>query len=208
MARSPLLAICPRSPRPPLLLRWLQHQFLHLPLPWLQAGRNFNGTPQQAPWRGRGPGQKRFYPFSRAQRPTYLHMLRREEDKGKAGQVQSHKSHRYHTTSIGHGTEGWLTDTWPLEEWDWQCSRHARRKHRCQVPFGEYTRKVSAGGGAGEEEDVLRFMPLTTPTRLYLRWPRLRADGCGCDIHPEKYIHSPQNKVAAILLLDLRISQE
>ena len=74
---------------------------------------------------------------------TTLHLgrLRCEEAKGKAGQVQSHNSHSLYSTARGHGTEGRPPDMWPLTKWNWQCSQHARREHRCQVPFGEDTWK-------------------------------------------------------------------
>ena len=56
-------------------------------------------------------------------------------------------------------TEGRPPGTWPLAEWDWQCSRHANREHICQVPFGTVSGEVSAGGGEGEEENVPGGMP-------------------------------------------------
>ena len=67
---------------------------------------------------------------------------------------------------------------------------------------------VSAGVGAGEEEDVLGDMPPTMQTLLYLRCLRQRAAGCGGKGYPEKVIQLPRNKVAETLLLDVRIRQD
>ena len=78
----------------------------------------------------------------------------------------------------------------------------------CQFPLGEDTGKVSAGGGAAEEENVLGFMPPATQTLLYLCCLCLRAAGCGGDVYPEKVSHLPRNKVAAKLLSDVRICQD
>ena len=107
----------------------------------------------------------------------HLCRLHSEEAEGKSVQVQSHNSPSLHTTARGHRTEGRTTDPWPLAEWDWQCSRHARREHRCKVPFSEYTWKVSTGVGAGEEEDVPGGLPPTRPALLSLCCLRQRAAG-------------------------------
>ena len=78
MARCHLPEIWPIAPRFPSLLQRLQRNFLHLPCPWLQAVRPCYGASQEAPWRGCGPGRKKFHPLSCAQQPPHLHRLRRE----------------------------------------------------------------------------------------------------------------------------------
>ena len=165
----------------------------------MKAGRPCHGASQISLWWGCGPWRHSFHPYSRARRLPHLCRFCSEEAKGKAGQAQSHKIHRIHATTRGHITEGRIPDPRPLSEWDWQCSRHERREHRCQVPSSEDNRKVYSGGGAGEEEDVLGVMPPTTLTLLSLHCLRQRASGCGGNGYPEKYSQSTRNKVAATL---------